>query len=192
MGPRLWFGLEYENNVSFSGQVFNNNLTGAFGYGMGLTSARNFTVEGNILVGNTSFIGSRGPNCSSSDTTPTPAPFVTDPSFVFTSTIQSDFQTIPDGNSLTCILPPEGGDYWPFGGNPSNPVSSSSGSAPTSSSGAHTSSGLSAGAKAGIAIGVILGVLGLAIATFFVRRWALHRALPPPQPWQGGPPGQRF
>ena len=87
---------------------------------MAISSAVNFTVQGNTLVGNTSFIGSRGPNCSTADTTPSPAAFVEDQNTVQSSTIQGDFQTIPDGNSLTCITPPPGGDYWPYGGNPSS------------------------------------------------------------------------
>ncbi|KAI0353125.1 hypothetical protein OH77DRAFT_1484457 [Trametes cingulata] len=178
IGPRTWFGDRYFNNVSLSGTVLNNQLTGAFGYGIAISSATNFTVQGNTLVGNTSFIGSNGPNCSTTDITPTPAPFVQDQNTVQSSSIQSGFQIIPDGNSLTCIVPPDGGDYWPFGGNPSSSGSSptSSGS-PTSSSSPDTShGGLSGGAKAGIAVGVILGVAALALVTYFVRNWAVKRA----------------
>ncbi|GBE79804.1 hypothetical protein BKA93DRAFT_821502 [Sparassis latifolia] len=164
IGPRTWFGNEYYNNVSSSGTVLNNQLEGAFGYAMAISSARNFTVEGNKLVGNTSFIGARGPNCTSNDVVPTPAPFVVDQSTVTMSTEQTDFQNISDGDSLTCILPPDGGDYWPFGGNPSSTQSSRS------------SKGLSGGAKAGIAIGVIVGVVTLAVLTYLIRRWALRRA----------------
>ncbi|KZT71563.1 hypothetical protein DAEQUDRAFT_724099 [Daedalea quercina L-15889] len=173
IGPRTWFGDQYYNNVSSSGTVLNNNFTGAFGYAMAISSARNFTVQGNILVGNTSFIGRRGPNCTSDDTTPNATAFVIDPALVTDSNEQSGFITVSDGDSLTCILPPDGGDYWPFGGNPSNSSSASSGQSTSSSS---TSSGLSGGAKAGIAIGVILGVAAIAAATYFVRRWALERA----------------
>ena len=142
-----------------------------------MSSAHNFTVQGNILVGNTSFIGRRGPNCTADDTTPNPAAFVIDPSLVTDSNEQSGFVTVSDGDSLTCILPPDGGDYWPFGGNPSSPSSASpSASAQPSSSPSSSSSGLSGGAKAGIAVGVILGVAALAAATFLIRRWALARA----------------
>ncbi|KAI0650454.1 hypothetical protein C8Q79DRAFT_998300 [Trametes meyenii] len=171
IGPRTWFGDRYFNNVSQSGTVLNNQLTGAFGYGVAISSASNFTVQGNVLVGNTSFIGSNGPNCSSTDVTPSPAPFVQDQSTVQSSNIQGGFQIIPDGNSLTCIIPPDGGDYWPFGGNPS-----SSGSSPTSGTPSSSHSGLSGGAKAGIAIGVILGVAAVATLTYFVRNWAVKRA----------------
>ncbi|KAI0732843.1 pectin lyase fold/virulence factor [Fomitopsis betulina] len=174
IGPRTWFGNQYYQNVSSSGTVLNNNLTGAFGYALAMSSAHNFTVQGNILVGNTSFIGQRGPNCTTGDTTPEPAAFVIDTSLVTASNEQSGFITVSDGDSLTCILPPEGGDFWPFGGNPSSPSPSPDTSSSQASS--SSSSGLSGGAKAGIAIGVILGVVAIAAATFFIRRWALARA----------------
>ena len=137
-------------------------------------------MQGNILVGNTSFIGSTGPNCSTTDITPQPAPFVEDQSTVQSSNIQSGFQLIPDGNSLTCIIPPSGGDYWPFGGNPSatqsSPTSSGSPTSTSSGSSALSHGGLSGGGKAGIAIGVILGVAAIAAATYFIRNWAVRRA----------------
>lgn len=174
IGPRTWFGNQYYQNVSSSGTVLNNNLTGAFCYALAMSSAHNFTVQGNILVGNTSFIGQRGPNCTTGDTTPEPAAFVIDTSLVTASNEQSGFITVSDGDSLTCILPPEGGDFWPFGGNPSSPSPSPDTSSSQASS--SSSSGLSGGAKAGIAIGVILGVVAIAAATFFIRRWALARA----------------
>ena len=148
---------------------------------MAISSAVNFTVQGNTLVGNTSFIGSRGPNCSTADTTPSPAAFVEDQNTVQSSTIQGDFQTIPDGNSLTCITPPPGGDYWPYGGNPSSTKSSSSPSSSSSSTGS-TSPGtssshkLSGGAKAGIAVGAISGVAAIAVVTHLVRKSAIQRA----------------
>ncbi|KDQ64203.1 hypothetical protein JAAARDRAFT_27830 [Jaapia argillacea MUCL 33604] len=172
IGPRTWFGPRYYNNVSQSGTVINNQLTGAFGYGMAMTSARNFTVEQNVLVGNTSFIGSRGPNCSSSDTTPNPAAFVIDWNTVTASTTQFDFQSVPDGNSLTCILPPQGGDYWPYGGNP-NPNSTTSPVAPPEANKAE--SGSSSALKIGLAVGIVVGVLAIAAAAWFIRRWALNR-----------------
>ncbi|OBZ70388.1 hypothetical protein A0H81_09669 [Grifola frondosa] len=156
IGPRTWFGDRYFNNVSTSGTVLNNQLTGAFGYGIAMSSAENFTVEGNVLVGNTSFIET-----------------------VQASTTQSDFQSILDGNSLTCIVPPDGGDFWPFGGNPSSTQSGStplvsSSSSPSASSA--LSSGLSPGGKAGVAIGVIVGIAALVALTFFIRKWAIRRA----------------
>ena len=180
IGPRTWFGDQAYNNISMSGTVLNNRLTGAFGYGIAMSSARNFTVENNVLIGNTSFIGSRGPNCSSTDTTPPPSPFVLDQSTVQSSTTQLDFASIPDGDGLTCIMPPPDGDFWPFGGNPNpapgEPGAPGNGTTPPEGSQALSSGGLSGGAKAGIAIGVIFGVLGIALAAYFVRRSALKRA----------------
>lgn len=180
VGPRTWFGDRYLKNVSFSGTVLSNHLSGAFGYAMAITSARNFTIQNNVLFGNTSFIGSRGPNCTNYDTTPTPQPFVVDLNNTNSLTLQSDFDQISDGDSLTCILPPDGGDYWPFGGNPTNTTSNNGGgggdggSTPNNSSGGGKG-GLSGGAKAGIAIGVILGVALIAVATYLIRKAALNK-----------------
>lgn len=142
---------------------------------MAITSAANFTIENNSLLGNTSFIGSRGPNCSTDETTPTPAAFVIWSSNVSDSTIQSDFTGIDNGDGLTCIVPPEGGDYWPYGGNPATSTSAGSPSSTSSPQSDNGGGGLSGGAKAGIAIGVILGVAGIAALTFYIRRWALRR-----------------
>lgn len=177
IGPRTWFGDQFGTNVSTSGTVLNNVLTGAFGYGIAMSSAVNFTVEGNTLEGNTTFIGARGPNCTATDQTPSPAPFVVQLSDVQSSTIQFDFQNISDADGLTCILPPEGGDYWPFGGGPATtaPPSPTSSNTPGTTQ-ATNNGGLSGGAKAGIAIGVILGVLAIAVATWFIRKAALSRA----------------
>lgn len=179
VGPRTWFGDRYLKNVSFSGAILSNRLSGAFGYAMAVTSARNFTIQNNALFGNTSFIGSRGPNCTNYDATPTPQPFVVDYNNTEGLTLQPGFQQITDGDSLTCILPPDGGDYWPFGGNPSgnNTTSGGGDSTPNSpnSGGDSGKNGLSAGAKAGIAIGVILGLALIAAATYFIRKAALKR-----------------
>lgn len=140
-----------------------------------MSSSRNFTVENNTLWDQTAFIGSKGPNCSSSDVTPSSAPFVIDWSTVTNSTVQSNFQNITDGNSLTCVVPPDGGDFWPYGGNPANtsepPID------PFASDSASISSGgLSSGSKAGLAIGIILGVAAVAVASWYIRKWALRRA----------------
>lgn len=162
IGPRTWFGNKYGNNVSRSGIVINNRLSGAFSFAMAITSAHNFTVQGNTLFGNTSFIGSRGPNCSTTDVVPNPSPFVVDTNLTQGLSLAPGFQNIPDGNSLTCVFPPPGGDYWPFGGNPSNPFSSGS-------------RGLSGSTIVGIALGLIFGVIAVAIASWYIRKWVLHR-----------------
>ncbi|KAF8550377.1 hypothetical protein OG21DRAFT_1468783 [Imleria badia] len=172
IGPRTWFGNQYGNNVSTGGTVQDNQLTGAFSYGMAMSSATNFTVENNVLVGNTSFIGARGPNCTANDPTPTPAAFVIDLGNIQMSTTQLDFTNVSDGDSLTCVLPPDGGDYWPFGGNPastSSPVSPPESTSTTTTSSSHSS----AGTTAGIVIGTIAALVLVAIITWFVRKWAL-------------------
>ncbi|KAH9970105.1 hypothetical protein BGW80DRAFT_615684 [Lactifluus volemus] len=58
LGPRLGSTTSFGPNGSHSGTFLNNNITGAFGYGIAITSARNFTMQGNALFDNTSFIGS--------------------------------------------------------------------------------------------------------------------------------------
>ncbi|KAF8622049.1 hypothetical protein AX15_007202 [Amanita polypyramis BW_CC] len=161
IGPRTWFGERYGDNVSHSGSVLNNKLTGAFSFAIAVSSAREFTVQGNSLFGNTSFIGARGPNCSKSDAIPDPSPFVLDANLTQELELQHDFKTIADGDSLTCVLPPDGGDYWPFGGNPFNPGSS------------HGPSGTTA---AIIALVLLFGLFALAIICWYIRRWALRRS----------------
>ena len=177
IGPQTWFGNHYGANVSSSGNVLNNWLTGAFGYGIAITSAQNFTVQGNALFGNTSFIGSRGPNCSASDPTPASAAFIVEWANVTTTSLQSDFQSVQDADGLTCVQPPDGGDYWPYGGNPTsgNFTPPTSVASPTSagSSGAFSS----AGPKAALAIGIIIAVVTLILVLIFVRRRALNRGL---------------
>lgn len=89
--------------------------------------------------------------------------------------VQSDFQTGIDGDGLTCVLPPDGGDYWPFGGNPDPNVPPVSSSEPYSSE-SSGGGGTTKGQKIGIALGVILGVLFVALATWLIRRWAVRRS----------------
>jgi hypothetical protein len=159
--------------VSTGGTVQNNQFTGAFSYGMGMSSATNFTVENNVLIGNTSFIGARGPNCTANDPTPAPAAFVIDLSNVQQSTTQFDFTSVSDGDSLICVLSPDGGDYWPFGGNPNSsapPVSPPE--APPQTSTHHSSTGT----IVGIVLGTIGAILLVAAITWFVRKWAIRRS----------------
>lgn len=173
IGPRTWFGNQYGNNVSTGGTVLNNQLTGAFSYGLAMSSATNFTVENNVLIGNTSFIGARGPNCTTGDPTPPPAAFVIDLSNVQQSTTQSDLTPVSDGDSLTCVLPPDGGDFWPFGGNPdsSTPPVSPPEAPPSTSTTKHSSTGTTVG----IIFGAISAVFLIAALAWFIRKWALRR-----------------
>jgi len=165
IGPRTWFNDQYGNNVSTSGTVLDNQFTGAFSYAIAMSSATNFTVENNVLIDNTSFIGSRGPNCTTNEKIPTPAAFVIDPNNVQTSITQSNFQHIPDGDGLTCVLPPDGGDYWPFGGKPKPKT-------PDSTPG----TGNSKARTVALSLGIIGGLVAIAIIAWFVRKWALRRA----------------
>jgi len=184
IGPRTWFGDRYGDNKSVGGVVRDNQLSGAFSYGIAITSSENFQVQNNVMVGNTSFIGARGPHCKDSDNVPTPAPFIVDPSTTHSSSLQSDFQSINDGDSLTCVLPPNGGDFWPFGLNPSNKTSTATGSSSGSTGGgtdgsnipgSNSSATSSSGSTVGIAVGVVLGVVALGVAAWFVRRWMASR-----------------
>jgi parallel beta-helix repeat protein len=166
VGPKTWFGDEYGNNDSINGLVENNRFSGAFSYGIAVSSANNFTIQGNVMFGNTSFIGARGPNCSTTDVVPTPGPFIVDLNSTTSSSLQSSFVPIDDGDALTCVLPPNGGDFWPYGLTPSNSSFSNSGS--------HGSG--SAGRSAGITVGVVVGVVGCGIAAWFVRKYVIsHR-----------------
>ena len=173
IGPRTWFGDKYGNNVVKGGTVTGNKMSGAFSYGIAIASATSFTVQGNEMAGNTSFIGARGPLCKDSDTVPTPAPFIIDPSTSTGLITQPDFQTISDGSSLTCVLPPNGGDFWPFGLNPSNSSSpmTTATTTPSNNTGVGISSAAgSSGSTVGIVVGVIAGVIVCAFATWLVRR----------------------
>ncbi|KAF9534601.1 hypothetical protein CPB83DRAFT_204636 [Crepidotus variabilis] len=179
VGPETWFGDKYGTNVSKNGVVRNNKLSGAFSYGIAITSAQNFTIQGNTMFDNTSFIGSRGPKCQDKDVVPQPGPFIVDQRTTKDCTLQSDFQTVTDGDSLTCVLPPNGGDFWPFGKNPSNSSNpyvsggNTNSTPPGSSSDGSGSKGKSS--TTGIAVGVVLGVLAFAAIAFFTRKWALAR-----------------
>lgn len=135
-----------------------------------MSSAKSFTVENNVLIGNASFIGARGPNCTANDPTPPPSAFVIDLNTTTQSTTQLDFVSVSDGDSLTCVMPPAGGDYWPFGGQPTPPESSPS-ATPAPSSHSNT------GATVGIIFGAIAAVLMIAVIAWYVRKWAIKRAL---------------
>ncbi|KAK0190468.1 hypothetical protein F5146DRAFT_1223358 [Armillaria mellea] len=139
IGPRTWFGAQYGTNLSRSGTVYDNRFSGAFSYAIAITSAINFTVQDNVLFGNTSFI---------------------DRNLTLRHVYAVRFPNITNGDSITCVAPPDGGDYWP-------------GSTNSSGSGG---GGTSTGAKVGIAIGVVAGVIAIALGAWFLRKWAIKRA----------------
>ena len=78
-----------------------------------------------------------------------------------TINVQSEFATISDGDALTCIQPPDGGDYWPYGGSPETSE--------------EEGSGASTGAKVGLALGITFGVIAVAALAWFIRRWVMAR-----------------
>ena len=167
IGPQTWFRDRFGANVSASGSVLNNRFTGAFGYGIAITSAQNFTVQGNALFGNTSFISSRGPNCSASDPTPQSTAFIVEWANVTTSALQSDFQSVQDAKGLTCVQPPDGGDFWPYGGNPSWGNFTPPAPVPSPSP--------SPGTRTALAIGITIAVVALILVIILFWRWALKR-----------------
>lgn len=80
---------------------------------------------------------------------------------------------VPDGESLTCIMPSDG-DFWPFGGQPQVVVPGEAG-APGSGGGSDT------GKKVGLGVGIPLGIIAAAVLAWAVRKWYLGRtpAAPP-------------
>jgi hypothetical protein len=65
------------NNVSFGATVRENRFTGGFGFAMAANGVKDFTVENNVLVGNTAFFGVEGVNCTTREANPiTPGAFV--------------------------------------------------------------------------------------------------------------------
>ena len=144
---------------------------------MAVSSAYNFTIENNILFGNTSFIGANGPNCTAGEDIPPPSAFIVDTNNTQSMTVQSDFQAVEDGDGLTCVLPPDGGNYWPFGGNPDPNVPPVGPSEPNASGKSEGGGGKTKGQKIGITLGVILGVLFVALVTWLIQRWAVRRSM---------------
>ncbi|WVQ83024.1 hypothetical protein IAT38_005162 [Cryptococcus sp. DSM 104549] len=177
LGPDAWFSdLRFGKNQSFGGTIQNNRFTGAFAYGMAVTSAKDFLVQNNTFFGNTSFIGTYGPNCTTGDKTPNPTvPLLAEPSSLTNATI-----TVPDSSpyqfvngtaiGLTCMVPPAASENaWPYGGGLVNSASSAGGNGSETASGSQTSAASTASATGGESaggrtlgdVGVLLGV-GLA------------------------------
>lgn len=135
---------------------------------MGINSAVNFTVQGNYLFGNTSWIGTKGPNCTDTPTLPAVEAFVVDANRVLSSNIQTEnMATVDSADSLTCIVPSDG-NYWPYGGEPQPFVP---GEIPPW---VHDS-GASLGEKIALGLGIPLGIAAAAFITWYFRRWFLAR-----------------
>jgi len=175
IGPRTWFGTRYGNRSSRNGIVIDNQFSGAFSYGIAITSATNFTVKGNSFFGNSSFIGARGPSCLQSDSVPSFAPFVTEVNTTTSMSISTNFVNISDGNSLTCVVPPNGGDVWPFGLNPSSLSSPSNSSNSTSTSTSSSGGGRSGAILGGIVLGGVLLTIVLCGFATWLRKCILRR-----------------
>ncbi|WWD18586.1 hypothetical protein CI109_103039 [Kwoniella shandongensis] len=150
IGPDVWFSDgRYGTNQSTGGTVQGNSFSGAFAFAIGVSSAKNFVIQNNSFTGNTSFIGTYGPNCTSSTQTPhEPVALLLEPSSVSNITIttppDSPF-TFTNGTALglTCFVPPKGENAWPYGDGGVNSLtaSSTSGNETTGNDGSSTGSG---------------------------------------------------
>ncbi|KIO32779.1 hypothetical protein M407DRAFT_13820 [Tulasnella calospora MUT 4182] len=170
MGPRTWFGKKFGMSLNRGAVVRNNTFQGAFGYAMAAAAVSNFTVSGNTIDEDVSFIGSVGPNCSTTDVTPEPAPFVFNSSQVFDSSMQQAFVD-RDADALTCILP-DNDDWWPYVPptkiDPSTTPTGSSGSSSPSETGKKSSA-------APLAVGLTIGIIGAAAFSYGLRAWYMRR-----------------
>ncbi|WRT67893.1 uncharacterized protein IL334_004867 [Kwoniella shivajii] len=134
VGPDVWFSDgRYGTNQSTGATIKDNVLSGALAYGMGVSSAKSFIISNNSFTGNTSFIGTYGPNCTTGTKTPhEPVALLLEPSSVTDLTLtlpeNSQFQFV-NGTALglTCLMPPSG-DFWPYGDGFNSGAATSSGS----------------------------------------------------------------
>lgn len=171
MGPHTWFGDKFGMNLNRGAVVRNNTFQGAFGYAMAAATVSNFTVYGNTIDEDVSFIGSVGPNCSTTDATPEPAPFVFNSSQVFDSSMQQAFVD-RDADALTCILP-DNDDWWPY-----VPPTTTTAPSATPTGSTKSSSPTEAGSKssaAPLAVGLTVGILGAAVLSYGLRAWYMRR-----------------
>ncbi|QRW01617.1 hypothetical protein RhiLY_00614 [Ceratobasidium sp. AG-Ba] len=174
VGNRVWFGDKFGTNRNYGATVRNNRLTGAFGWGVAVSGVRDFTVENNDLVGNTSFIGFRGVNCSITEALPSPTPFLYDSNGTDSSTLPSDYPDVRLDGALLCITSPDGGDYWPRGGSPyGDPSKDEPGASPETGGSTPARNGSSKAQKLGLGLGITFGVLFVGAVAWFVHRWAV-------------------
>lgn len=179
IGNRVWFGDKFGTNRNVGGTVRNNRLTGAFGWGVAVSGTRDFTVENNDIVGNSSFIGFRGVNCSITEALPSPSPFLYDSNGTDSTTLPSSYPDVRLDGALLCITSPDGGDYWPRGGSPyGNPLKEEPGASPETGGNTPGRSGSSKAQKLGLGLGITFGILFVGIASWFVHRWAVKKYVP--------------
>lgn len=137
---------------------------------MAAASLANFVVQDNVLVGNTTFIGAQGPNCTKKNPdVPASQAFVSQDSTITGSKLQDGFTNVTDGDNLNCIVPPNGGDYWPYG------KSHAQDAPPFVPDAFGGGSGLSTGAKVGVAIAVLAGAVFVGLVVWYVPRWVKQR-----------------
>lgn len=162
VGPRTWFNDQFGTNRSTGAVVTGNVLTGAFNFGIAISSANNFSVTNNSFAGNVSFVGTYGPNCTTGDDTPlSPRAVVIDTSTVTNVTFESfaglgkassdntyqqtyaaSYGTV-DGD--TCFIHPATDEnVWPYGGGGVDSAVASS-SDPGSGTGVNNSTGSGSG-----------------------------------------------
>ncbi|WWC70872.1 uncharacterized protein I206_104824 [Kwoniella pini CBS 10737] len=185
IGPNVWFSDErYGTNKSTGGIIKNNKLSGGFSFGIGLSSSKDFQILNNSFIGNVSFFGEYGPNCTTNDKTPNqPVPLLID-----YNSVENLNLSLPDNSKfqfkngtalgLTCFLPPTSGNFWPYGEgfnsvpSPTDQVSTNDGGASqTSGSGTSTSPATTSSQSSGASrfaersqkmiIGIGLGLLGV-------------------------------
>lgn len=71
---------------------------------MAVADVDHFTVTGNIIASDTTFVGAVGPNCSVPLTQPPPAALVYNSSQIGDSVLQSGFEDA-DADALLCLIP---------------------------------------------------------------------------------------
>ncbi|WVW84802.1 hypothetical protein I302_106837 [Kwoniella bestiolae CBS 10118] len=185
VGPNVWFSDgRYGTNKSTGAIIKDNVFSGAFAFGMGVSSAKDFTISNNSFIGNTSFIGTYGPNCTTESKTPhEPVPLLLEPSSItnlnLTLPQNSPYQFI-NGTALglTCFMPPGNTENaWPYGGGfnsggtptsdeggTSTGTGGSSTSSPASSQGSSAASRSRSVASIGMGLSAVLGlIIGLSI-----------------------------
>ncbi|KAF8759805.1 Right handed beta helix region [Rhizoctonia solani] len=121
VGLRVWFGTKWGDATAFGASVIGNKISGAFGFGMAVSGVNNFTILNNSIAGNTSFIGAKGPNCTTDDIVPPAVDFVVDPNTFVSSKIGGTVFKAHGITALLCVTPPRGGgNVWPLGTWPSS------------------------------------------------------------------------
>ncbi|CAE6429404.1 hypothetical protein ACGC1H_000916 [Rhizoctonia solani] len=116
VGLRVWFGTKWGNATAFGASVIGNKISGAFGFGMAVSGVSNFNIMDNTITGNSSFIGAKGPNCTTSDIVPPAVDFVVDPNTFASSKIGGTVFKAHGITALLCVTPPRGGgNVWPLG-----------------------------------------------------------------------------